>query len=98
MSAIGKAAIDHVTGDDLVVLIGIGTAIKDGDTTVEQAFKGAKTGAVAEDVISHEDLTELFNAKYDALTDAKKTLEYKRILEQKEVKSYTKMQKELSAL
>lgn len=98
LSAIGKAAIDHVTGDDLVVLIGIGTAIKDGDTTVEQAFKGAKTGAVAEDVISHEDLTELFNAKYDALTDAKKTLEYKRILEQKEVKSYTKMQKELSAL
>lgn len=42
LSAIGKAAINHITSDDLVVLIGIGTAIKDGDTTIEMAFKGAK--------------------------------------------------------
>lgn len=40
LSAIGKAAIEHITPDDLVVLIGIGTAIKDGDTTVDEAFKG----------------------------------------------------------
>ena len=40
LTAIGKAAIDHVTGDDLLTLIGIGQAIKDGDTTVEFAFKG----------------------------------------------------------
>jgi len=40
LSAIGKAAIDHVTADDLVTLIGVGQAIKDGDTTVEFAFKG----------------------------------------------------------
>jgi hypothetical protein len=46
LSAIGKAAIDHVTADDLVVLIGVGTAIKDGDTTVESAFKGAKNNTV----------------------------------------------------
>lgn len=36
---IGKAAIDHVTGDDLVVIIGIAQAIKDGDTTVDLAFR-----------------------------------------------------------
>jgi hypothetical protein len=42
LSAIGKAAIDHISGDDLVVLIGIGTAIKDGDTTIDQAFKNPK--------------------------------------------------------
>lgn len=42
LSAIGKAAIDHVTADDLVVLIGIGRAIKDGDTDVDSAFKGKK--------------------------------------------------------
>lgn len=42
LAAIGKAAVDHVTPDDLVTLIGIGTAIKDGDTTVEYAFKGQK--------------------------------------------------------
>lgn len=45
LSAIGKAAIHHITADDLVVLIGIGTAIKDGDTTVDQAFRGANTNA-----------------------------------------------------
>lgn len=43
LSAIGKAAVDHITGDDLVVLIGIGTAIKDGDTSVESAFRSKKT-------------------------------------------------------
>lgn len=42
LSAIGKASVDHIDADDLVVLIGIGTAIKDGDTTVDQAFKKAK--------------------------------------------------------
>ena len=42
LTAIGKAAINHITSDDLVVLIGIGTAIKDGDTTVEMAFRGTK--------------------------------------------------------
>lgn len=40
LSAVGKAAINHLTSDDLVVLIGVGTAIKDGDTTVDQAFRG----------------------------------------------------------
>lgn len=39
LQAIGKAAIDHITGDDIIVLIGIGQSIKDGDTTVELAFK-----------------------------------------------------------
>lgn len=43
LQAIGKAAIDHITGDDIVVLIGIAQSIKDGDTTVEMAFKRAPT-------------------------------------------------------
>jgi len=45
LSAIGRAAIDHITPDDLVTLIGIGQAIKDGDTTVDYAFKGVKDTA-----------------------------------------------------
>jgi hypothetical protein len=49
LSAVGKAAIDHVTSDDLVVLIGIGTAIKDGDTSVEQAFKGKRESIKVEE-------------------------------------------------
>ena len=43
LSAIGKASITHVTPEDLVVIIGIGQAIKDGDTTVEEAFRREKT-------------------------------------------------------
>jgi len=43
LNAIGKSAIDHITQDDLVVLIGIGQAIKDGDTTVQEAFKAKQT-------------------------------------------------------
>lgn len=39
LKVIGKSALDHVTADDLVVLIGIGQAIKDGDTTVEETFR-----------------------------------------------------------
>ena len=39
LSAIGRAALDHVTADDLVVLIGIGQAVKDGDTDIETAFR-----------------------------------------------------------
>lgn len=42
LSSIGKAAVDHITGDDLITLIGIRQAIKDGDTTVELAFKSSK--------------------------------------------------------
>lgn len=44
LSAVGKVSIDHITPDDLVVLIGLGTAIKDGDTNIETAFrKGSKS-------------------------------------------------------
>lgn len=38
-AVVGKATINHITGDDIVVLKGIAQAIKDGDTTVEFAFK-----------------------------------------------------------
>jgi len=53
LGVLGKAAIDHVTSDDLVVLIGIGTAIKDGDISVENAFKKGGKGA-------DEKLSEVF--------------------------------------
>lgn len=42
LKAIGKATIAHVTPEDLVVLIGFAQSIKDGDTTVESVFRGAK--------------------------------------------------------
>jgi len=44
IGAVGKASVDHLTSDDLVVLIGIGTAIKDGDTDIDTAFRRTKSG------------------------------------------------------
>jgi hypothetical protein len=39
LAVIGKASIDHIDSDNLITLIGIAQAIKDGDTTIEEAFK-----------------------------------------------------------
>ncbi len=63
LNSIGKAAINHVTGDDLVVLIGTGQAIKDGDTTVEQAFRnsGIKTEPKGKDEHEKERVQLLIN-------------------------------------
>jgi hypothetical protein len=58
LNAIGKAAVEHITQEDLVVLIGIGQAIKDGDTTVEMAFKQKKTEAVKDVAIEPIVVTE----------------------------------------
>lgn len=88
LTAIGKASIEHVTGDDLVVLIGIGQAIKDGDTTVEYAFKKVKD-SVPE--ITLEDLILLRDNKVAELTAAE-FKDINRILENKEVNSYKKVQ------
>lgn len=43
LSAIGKASINNVTPDDIIALIGIGTAINDGDTTIDEAFRKKNT-------------------------------------------------------
>jgi hypothetical protein len=47
LKAVGKAAQSQLTTDDIITLIGIGTAIKDGDTTVDFAFRNLK-GSVIE--------------------------------------------------
>ncbi len=38
MTAVNRQSIDHINAEDLITLIGIGQAIKDGDSSVEQAF------------------------------------------------------------
>ena len=38
LNVINRKSSDEVTFDDVAILIGLGTAIKDGDTTVEEAF------------------------------------------------------------
>lgn len=55
LSVVGKASISHITPDDLVVLIGVGQAIKDGDTTIELAFKrNTKAAEVPDSKIEFE--------------------------------------------
>lgn len=45
LSLVGKAKIDQLTKGDLVVLIGVGQALKDGDVTADVVFKPeTKTG------------------------------------------------------
>jgi hypothetical protein len=63
LSVIGKAAIDHVTADDLVVLIGIAQAIKDGDTTVEMAFKPQASTATSQEKLDERLLLMIADAK-----------------------------------
>lgn len=47
LKVIGKASIEHIDSDNIVTLIGIAQAIKDGDTSVEDMFrpKATKTSA-----------------------------------------------------
>lgn len=95
LGAIGRAAMDHVTADDLVILIGIGQAIKDGDTTVDYAFRGIRDNQAEK--VSFEDLNSLFelkkaNLKADDLKSAQ------RIIDNKEEKSYFKLHKTLQAI
>jgi dUTPase len=89
LAAIGKAALDHVTGDDLVVLIGVAQSIKDGDTTIEQAFKGVKEGGSTNGV-ALEDLQKLYEEKLPLLSKTEQE-SAKRIIENQEKDSYKKL-------
>lgn len=96
LRAIDRASISHITADDLVVLIGIGTAIKDGDTTVDQAFRSHINGKAKEELPTLEELNALLQEKLDFLTK-KEFDDAKRIIENKEENSYRKLFNQLSA-
>lgn len=42
LKVIGKASVDHIDADNLMTLIGLAQAIKDGDTSVEETFRPKK--------------------------------------------------------
>lgn len=87
LSAVGKKTVMNVDREDLVVLFGIIQAIKDGDTTVDTAFKGKKDSKAE---ISLDDLQKAFNDKKNLLS--KKELEdAERIINGKEELSYSKL-------
>lgn len=88
LSAVGKASIDFVDGDDIITLVGVGQAIRDGDTTVAEAFKGEKTKE--EIVITVEQLQALLDEKV-ALLNKKEFDAAKRIIDKQEKDSYKKL-------
>ena len=100
-AAVGKAAITHLTSDDLVILIGVGTAIKDGDTTVEEAFKGKSTSK--DEGVTLDQLKELLDSVVDELNagefrDAKRIMGYDEktqtyLAEKSEPQSFAKLHK-----
>lgn len=56
--SIGKAAIEHIMPEDIAVLIGFGTSIKDGDSTVDEIFRPKKKGAAKSEKSKEEIETE----------------------------------------
>lgn len=84
LSSIGRQALDHVTPEDLVTLIGIGNAIKDGDATIDQSFKKEPAA------VSLEDLRKLYDEKLPLLSPAE-VESGKRIIETEEKGSYKKL-------
>lgn len=48
LKSVGKSSINHLTAENIAVLIGFGTSIKNGDATVETIFKGQQTQSVEE--------------------------------------------------
>jgi hypothetical protein len=64
LSKVERASIEDISLDDLAVLIGLSTAIKDGDTSVDEAFAAAETAK-----------KETSGTKSDALVDKLKKTE-----------------------
>lgn len=93
LAAVGKQAINHLTADDIIVLIGVGQAIRDGDTTVEEAFKGGKPQA---EMVTIESLDLLFQSKKATLTP-EELKNAERIIKGKEEKSFGKLLKLLQS-
>lgn len=95
LSSIGKASISHITPDDIVTLIGVGTAIKDGDTTVDYVFKGKKDDTLGKKTPKEKEAERLELMIEDAkkvadlmtLEDAVKALNDEKITELYKAKS-----------
>jgi len=61
LDCIGKASIANITKEDLVTLIGLGQAIKDGDTTVELTFRSKKQPINVEEISADKEYSRITN-------------------------------------
>ena len=92
LGAVGKASLSQLMKEDLVTLIGIYQAIKDGETTVDLAFGKH----VVEEKIALDDLIGLYESKKKVCTPEEQK-EAARIIDGKEERSYVKLKKLLAA-
>jgi hypothetical protein len=90
LDALGVKTIEDITLDELHTLSGMKSAIKNGEMTVKEMFEPADS------TINLEDLQMLYDLKKEVLTVEEAT-NATRILENKEVASYSKLQKILQA-
>lgn len=74
LAKLGRTAVQEITGDDLVVLRGLVTALKEGDTTVEDAF-GGTTPAAARPVYSEAEFKEKLEKWRELVTGGHQTAE-----------------------
>ncbi len=88
LAVITRKSVDEVTFDDIAVLIGLGTAIKCGDTTVEEAFPLTfqQAQAEADNTIKDEAGSKTINEEPndETKTEAKKQVEDLRTAEKKD--------------
>lgn len=54
LQSIGKSSIDHIKADEIAILIGVAQAIKDGDTTPDEAFRSIKKPTESADRVSEQ--------------------------------------------
>lgn len=54
LSSIGKSSINHIGANEIAILIGIGQSIKDGETTVNEAFR-EKTSVKDREIAAERD-------------------------------------------
>lgn len=85
--------VTQIKGEEIVQLVGIWQAIKDGDTTADETFYPEKLKGEA--IPTLEDLQILYDFKKEGLT-AKEKEHAERILNNQEINSYPKLHKMLS--
>lgn len=95
LSTVGKASVDVLTTEDLVTLTGIGTALKEGETTVDSAFRGKKE-TVSTQAITAEELLTMYESKKQTLSAAERK-DFERIIFGKETLSFQKVHDRLKA-
>lgn len=93
LKVLGLRESTQIKADEIKTLVGLWQAIKDGDTTVDEVFFPDK---LKDNNIAIEDLQLLFDNK-KSLLSASELLNAERIIATKEVASYSKLHKILSA-